>query len=377
MMTKDLDQVTVRCQRLLMRLMRFNPIVRHVPGKELVIADALSRSPSSSCTTCDIVLADEIEEQIEFVQASWPVSSHRLHYIQTETAADPVMQTVMYYVMHQWPQSDSQVVPEVKPYIQAKGQLSVVDGVLTYADRIVIPPNMRCEILGKLHESHQGVSKCRENANSAVWWPGMGTDIKQLVDNCSVCQENRPKQHSEPLLPTNLPGRPWDKIAADLFEIKRKHFIVVIDYYSRWIEIKALPSTSSNAVIGRMKDIFAQHGIPDELVSDNGPQFVAEEFRAFARRYEFQHKTSSPHFPQANGEAEAAVKIAKKIICQEDADIALLNYRNTPHSATQISPAEALLGRKLKTRVPVLAKNLVPKTHDLTNSTTFAFMFMF
>lgn len=364
-MTKDLDQAPIRCQRLLMRMMRFKPNVCYVPGKELVVADTLSRSPVTKCEVNDLEDCDEIEQHVEYIQASWPVSSHRLQSIQTETAADPIMQTVMNYVMRKWPHNERDVPYEAKSYLQAKAQLSVVDGVLAYGDRIVIPPRMRQEILEKLHESHQGIRKCRENANATVWWPSISSDIKNMIDKCITCREDRPTQRSEPLVTTSLPGRPWEKIAADLLEIKRKHFIVVIDYYSRWIEIKPLPSLSSNAVIGRMKEIFTTHGIPDEIITDNGPQFVADEFKTFSRYYGFQHNTTSPHYPQANGEAEAAVKIAKKILSQENVDIALLNYRNTPHSATQISPAQALFGRNLKTRLPVLAKNLLPQTTNL------------
>ena len=189
----------------------------------------------------------------------------------------------------------------------------------------------------------------------------MSTDIKAYIENCMVCREKRPAHPHEPLLPTSLPSRPWEKLGADLFEIKRKQFLVVIDYYSRWIEIKPLISTTSLAVIGHLKEVFANHGIPDELFSSNGPQFVSQDFRQFAAKYGFHTNTSSPHFPQANGEAERAVQIAKAILSQSDPDIALLNYRNTPHASTNVSPALALMGRRLKTRIPVLGKKLVPQ----------------
>ena len=96
-----------------------------------------------------------------------------------------------------------------------------------------------------------------------------------------------------------LAKSPWEEIAADLFELNKRHYLVVIDYYSRWIEIKVLPSTSNNAVIGRLKDIFSSQDIADKLVSDNGPQFISEEFRQFVARYSFVH-TSSPPSHQAN-----------------------------------------------------------------------------
>jgi transposase InsO family protein len=342
-------------------MMRFNPVVKHVPGKELVIADALSRKPLP-LTLPDVQKAEEVEEFVDYVQASWPASDKRLTEIQVETASDPALQMVTRAILQGWP---SNTVPEMmKPYLQAKGELSIVDGILTMGDRIVVPPSLRREMLSRLHESHQGLEKCRANAKAAVWWPGIGQDIQNMIESCLFCCENRSAQRCEPLKPTQLPTRPWEKIAVDLCEHKKRHFLVAIDFYSRWIEVKQLFSTSASAVIGRLKDMFATHGIPDELMSDNGPQFTAEEFREFATQYGFARVTSSPHHHQGNGEAERAVQTVKKMLDQKDVDLALLNYRNSPHSATKVSPAMALMGRRMKTRMPTLTKQLMPALPD-------------
>ena len=100
------------------------------------------------------------------------------------------------------------------------------------------------------------------------------------------------------------------------------------------------------------------------LQSDNGPQFSASEFQSFANFYGFKHVTTSPYMPQANGGVERAVGISKKILSQKNTDLALLNYRATAHIATGISPAETLMGRKLKTRLPILPVNLEPHVHS-------------
>ena len=124
------------------------------------------------------------------------------------------------------------------------------------------------------------------------------------------------------------------------------------------------PQKSSGAVIHKLKLIFATHGIPEVIISDNGPQFQSQEFREFAREYDFQHRTSRPGFPQANGEAESAVKIAKKMSQQSQPELALMNYRATPHSSTGVSPTEALMGRRLRTKLPTLPRNLDPNPID-------------
>lgn len=361
MMTTDLDQAPVRCQRLLLRLMRFNPSVSHVPGKHLVIADALSRHPIPHYHS-DECAAEEIEEAVDTLQALWPASSQRLQLIRTATGEDPELSLVLDYILHGWPRYLRDVPADLKPYAEMQSQLSIAEGIITLGDRIVIPSCLKEEMLSRLHESHQGITKTLENARSCLWWPGITKDIKATIENCLQCRENRPSQRKEPLKPSSLPDRPWSRVSADLCEYKGRHYLVVVDQYSRWIEIKAITNPSTAAVINRLKDIIATHGIFDELTSDNGPQFVSSEFHDFAKAYGFSQITSSPHFPQANGEAESAVKIAKKLLAQADPHLALLNYRSSVHSATKVSPAEALMGRRIQTRLPRLSKMLNPKT---------------
>ncbi|GFO35008.1 Pol polyprotein [Plakobranchus ocellatus] len=132
-----------------------------------------------------------------------------------------------------------------------------------------------------------------------------------------------------------------------------------MDYYSRWLEIAFMSNTSANTVITKLRVIFATHGLPDELRSDNGPQFASGEFQRFVNEMDIKHVTSSPHFPQSNGLAESGVKIAKHILQQSDWTSALMIYRATPHSSTNVSPAEALLNRKIRTQVPMLESQLM------------------
>ncbi|XP_065190863.1 uncharacterized protein LOC135821795 [Sycon ciliatum] len=118
---------------------------------------------------------------------------------------------------------------------------------------------------------------------------------------------------AEPLIPTTLPDLPWQRLAADLFHFGSGDFLLLVDYYSRYIEVVQLTSTSSKAVITHLQSIFARHGIPETLMSDNCPQFASEEFRRFAEEFSFLHVTSSPLYPQANGLAERSVKTVKHL----------------------------------------------------------------
>ena len=180
----------------------------------------------------------------------------------------------MNYTKNGWPANRNAVTEPVKGYFDARSELSVSNDLLLYRDRIVIPVSLRSEIIETIHEGHQGVSKCLDRAKMTVWWPGISRLIKENVSACEFCQIHRSSHYKEPLRPTSLSLHPWQKIFADLFQAKQQHFLVVMDYYSRYLEIAYLPDISSATMIGKMKNMFARWGVPEEIVSDNGTQFT-------------------------------------------------------------------------------------------------------
>ena len=125
--------------------------------------------------------------------------------------------------------------------------------------------------------------------------------------------------------PVELPERPWEKVAMDIFLYKRNYYLVIIDYYSRWTEIKQFTSLTSDCMISRVKTVFTTHGIPDVVISDNGRQFVSDEFRKFAKSCCFAQHTTNPYSPQENGMAERAVQTAKRLLDLDEPEIGLLN----------------------------------------------------
>ena len=197
-------------------------------------------------------------------------------------------------------------------------------------------------VLKQLHDnSHQGILKSRERARQSVWWPGLSEELEETVKNCSVCIKFQ-SPRAQPLLPIRMPDLPWPRVGTDLFEWKKTNYLLMIDYFSRWIEIAKLKQTTSQCVIDHIRSIFARHGIPETLISDNGPQYSAE-------RYGFEHITSTPHFPQSNVEAERAVQTVKNLLKPY---LAMLAYRSTPLSIGY-SPSELLMSRKLRTKIPI------------------------
>ena len=142
----------------------------------------------------------------------------------------------------------------------------------------------------------------------------MNSEVKDYISRCEICLTYAPHQQKEPLLSHEVPDRPWAKIATDLFQFENKDYLVTVDYFSNFFKVDCMYSTTSQAVIKKLKAHIARYGIPDEIVSDNGSQFTAEEFHVFAQGYRFKHTRASPHYPQSNGKAESAVKQAKKIL---------------------------------------------------------------
>lgn len=165
--TKDINKTLVQCQRLLIRLMRFNAQVVHVPGKEIVIAGALSRNP---VPYTDTDTPEAVAAYVEGVELHWPIAPSRLEKLCSTTVHDPELQQVIGYVRNSWPSKTS---ASLQAYQQAQGELLLINGLLVYKNRIVVPRSERRDILQKVHETHQGLHKCRQNAQTAVWWPGL------------------------------------------------------------------------------------------------------------------------------------------------------------------------------------------------------------
>ena len=170
---------------------------------------------------------------------------------------------------------------------------------------------------------------------------------------CCVCQKYHSSQQKEPMIPWEIPSRPWQTVSADMFYVQQAWFLVVVDYYSKFPFVKKLHNITARAVVNEMKILFAENGIPRSLQCDNGTQFTSGEFEQLG----FEIVTSSPHYPRGHGFVERQVQTIKKTILKcretkEDIDLALLALRTTPLSSNIPSPAELLNSRMLKSTLP-------------------------
>ena len=329
--SKAVNDLTLRIQRQRLRTMKFSFVTKHISGKDNHIADLLSRQPIGKPTQEDVKLSNEIEVCAVRDNSTLPVSEQRLCELKTKQSEDATCRQVKHYIRHGWPSYLSDLETNLKPYLNAQADLTLIDELLVYRNtRIVIPISERIDILKRIHTGHLGIQKCRERVRQSVWWPGVSQEIADMVKSCNICRIHQPTQH-EPLLPSICPDRPWQRVATDLFYWKNSNYLLMVDYYSRYIEIIKLDDTTSMGIINALKSIFARHGIPETVVSDNGPQYASQQFKNFASEYNFVSVTSSPRYAQGNGEAERAVRTVKNILTKSpDPYLGLLSYRNTP-----------------------------------------------
>ena len=256
-------------------------------------------------TINNAVLQEEAECIMEVSIESLPMSRETLQLYKQSQSKDPICSSVINYSRSGWPKVKSQVAPDLRAYWNVRGLLTIHQDFLLYENRLVVPKDMRKRTLQKIHDGHQGIERCLLRAKTAVctWWPGLQKEVYNMVKQCQTCAKQN-TQTCEPLLPTKLPAYPWQRVALDLFTLKGVNYLVVVDYFSRFPEVKTLTTTTSEKIILSLKEVFSHHGIPETLVTDNGPQFTSQEFIDFAKSYGFNHTTSSPHFLQSNGKAE-------------------------------------------------------------------------
>ena len=356
--SKHLDSLPPRVLRFQLRLARFDYSIVHIPGKHMYTADTLSRAPSSA--SGDSTLEELAELAMEACVAHIPAGPERLQQDREAQNADPLCGLVIKYCRTSWP-GKTQANEAIMPYWEARGELTLHEDLLLHGTQIVVPAAMQHETLNKLHAGHQGIERCRQRARISVWWPGLSSQIKEMISKCPHCSKEK-IQRKEPLMPSSLPDYPWQKIGTDLFTLDGTTYLLTTDYFSRYPEVIKLTTTTSASIIAALKSIFSRYGIPEKVVSDNGPQYSSQEFSDFAREYGFQHVTSSPHFPQSNGHSERAVQTVKKLLKgSEDPYMALLSYRSTPLPWCGYSPAELLMGRCIRSNLPQTLHSLAPQ----------------
>ena len=314
-----------RILRLRLSMQRYVFSASWVPGKENVMADALSRSPVDQPSAEDEMAEgpQSFAARVNVVDTMEGSSDARpdrlLLSVASAVAADPVMTALRKTILHGFPNEKCNLPMELRPFWHVRSQLSIddTDGLILVGARVVIPASLRQEIINRLLQMHQGATKIRQRARQSVYWPSMDNDVITAARSCQSCTELLPSYPSEPLQPHEPATRPFEFVFADLCTFRGRDFLVVADQYSGWPQVYPFPdnNTSSRRIIDALRSFFTcGAGAPVKLWSDGGPQFKSDEYLTFLREWDISHGRSSPYHPRSNGHVEAAVKSMKKLI---------------------------------------------------------------
>ena len=374
---RRLDEIpNPRLFRLKQRTLLWDFHILHRPGKQNQFADAMSRRPNQYAELASLQLMSEgdvvegmiaaaISQEMEgFFAVSWD-------RILAATSSDPDLPALRSHILDGFPDAKRDLQPALQQFWEFRDALSVLNGVITYNDRVVVPPALRPQVLSNLHCAHQGVTNMQARALQSVFWPGITADLEGTRESCRTCHRNAPSQPKLPPTASDPPRIPFEQIACDYFDLSGKHYLITVDRLSGWVEvIHVKPSTSSAGAKGlcsALRRLFATFGVPTELSSDGGPEFTAPFTLDFYERWGTRHRLSSAYLPHSNGRAEQAVKVMKRLIEENvgpngDLDndrlvAALLQHRNTPDRDCGLSPAQILFGRNLRDSLPGIDKS--------------------
>ncbi|XP_008190241.1 uncharacterized protein K02A2.6-like [Acyrthosiphon pisum] len=362
-----------RLQRWTLFLSEFDYELKYVQGRNNCAADGLSRLPLK-------IKSDENDNEysyIDFVEGMIPLDVLK---IKIETRKNTILSKVYSWIEEGWPEK---VDLEYKGYFIRKSELNIEKGVIMWGYRVIIPNKLRIFLLKEIHSTHAGIAKMKAVTRSYFWWPGLDKEIESYVKSCEVCVSCQASPVVDRQAKWVEAVGPLDRVHLDFLYLNNKNYLVWIDAFTKWPEVIEMSKMNSGYLIDKLRETFGRFGLPNKIISDNGPQFRSSEFIEFCKQNGIVFYTSPPFHPATNGAAENAVKSFKRGINKALKDkinkgvtvSTLINrylfmYRNSPHWTTNECPAKLMFGRKLKTRLDFLRHSKIKtNTESYKNKT--------
>lgn len=365
------QMASARMQRWAFILSGFSYKITHIKG-ETNHADCFSRLPQSE------IIDDSIQNESNYI--NYIDKAFKIDYkvIAVETRKDPILSKLAGAILSGTIEKldDSRF----DTYKQKSKELSVELGCVLWGYRTIVPDKLRISVLRELHKSHVGIVKSKSLARSYFWWPKLDKDIEQLIKNCEPCQLTQASPEKSELIPWKPTDSVWERIHVDFAgPIKGNMLFILIDSFSKWVEVFKTKTSTSHFVIGKLRETFSRFGLVNTIVSDNGTQFTSAEFKEFTLINGINHILTAPGHPATNGQAENFVKTLKKSIYANLKDKnpdefdtilsrLLADYRSTKHCTTHESPFKLIFGREMKTRFssfrPPLIKDKIVESQE-------------
>lgn len=350
-----------RLRRLRLKLLPYNFELKYLPGNFMYVADYLSRN----FIRRNIADDETMTETIHLVTAyNITFSEEKLNLFKKETNNDKVLSQLKEFYTKGWPRKLNNDNEELMHFYKLRNEITVEHNLVYFKGRLIVPITLRTFVLKTAHETHLGLHKIKDKTCNLFYWPAIRSSLIDFVQSCKICQKFQKSKIKDPLLSHKIPDIPFLKIGMDFAEFKNQNYLVVVDYYSRWLEVVKVRNKDSITVSTVLKEIFSRFGIPEVVIADNMP-FNSYSFREFAEQWNFKIITSSPHYSKANGLAEKYVGITKKMLAKSeeskcDFQLSLLDYRNSPVAGMQWYPAQLLLSKNLRAKFPTKLQLLKP-----------------
>ena len=292
-------------QRWALQLSAFTYDIKYCTSKENANADALSRLPLKETELKgDLFSLKEVGKLHHMMVSHLPVSSANIH---AATQEDVLLSGVAHFIIQGWPR-ETEITPEMMPFYRMRDSLTVEEGCILRGIHVIIPKKYQSTLLAELHQDHPGIVCMKALARRHVWWPNLDRDIEEMVRSCQAWQQGQCKPAKASHNPWLWPLKPWQRIHVDFAgPFLGKMFLLVVNAHSKWLEVLQMASTTAESTINALRYLFSRFGLAEELVSDNGSQFVSSKFHTFMVRNGVKHIRSAPYHPSSNGEAEHAV----------------------------------------------------------------------